>query len=197
MPERRATVARETKETKVRLELDVDGTGRYQVQTGIGMMDHMLEQLARHGLFDLAIEASGDIERDPHHLVEDLGLSLGRAFDQALGERRGITRFGQALVPMDESLVLVAVDLGGRPYASVDLKFERHLLGQLPAENIRHFLEALAQEGRLTLHVRELSGGNDHHRAEAAFKALARALSMAARIDQRAANELPSTKDVI
>ncbi len=197
MPERRASVTRETKETKVRLELDIDGEGRYEVQTGIGMMDHMLEQLARHSLFDLSVEASGDIERDPHHLVEDLGLSLGRAFDQALGERRGITRFGQAVVPMDESLVLVAVDLGGRPYAAIDLQFERELLGQLPAENIRHFLEALAQEGRLNLHVRELAGGNDHHRIEAAFKALARALSTAARIDDRLAGEVPSTKDML
>jgi len=197
VPERRASVTRETKETKVRLELDIDGEGRYEVQTGIGMMDHMLEQLARHGSFDLSVEAAGDIERDPHHLVEDLGLSLGRAFDQALGERRGITRFGQAVVPMDESLVLVAVDLGGRPYAAIDLQFERELLGQLPAENIRHFLEALAQEGRLNLHVRELAGGNDHHRIEAAFKALARALSTAARIDDRLAGEVPSTKDML
>jgi len=197
VPDRRASVNRETRETKVFLELNLDGSGRYEVRTGVGMLDHMLEQLAKHGLFDLTVDASGDIERDPHHLVEDLGIVLGRALDQALGERRGITRFGHAVVPMDESLVMVALDLGGRPYAGIDLKFERDLLGQLPTENISHFLEAFAQEGRLNVHVRELSGGNDHHRVEAAFKALARALSGAVRIDERIAGEVPSTKDVL
>lgn len=197
MPDRRSTVNRETRETKVFLELNLDGSGRYQVQTGIGMMDHMLEQLAKHGQFDITVDATGDIERDPHHLVEDLGLVLGKALDQALGERRGITRFGHAIVPMDESLVLVALDLGGRPYAGTDLKFERDLLGQLPTENISHFLEAFAQEGRLNVHVRELAGANDHHRAEAAFKALARALFAAVRIDERVAGQIPSTKDVL
>jgi len=195
--DRRASVTRETRETRVFVEFSVDGGGRYEVRTGIGMMDHMLEQLAKHGLFDITVEASGDIERDPHHLVEDLGLVLGQALNQALGERRGITRFGHAVVPMDESLVMVALDLGGRPYAGIDLRFERDLLGQLPTENIQHFLEAFAQEGRLNLHVRELSGGNDHHRAEAAFKALARALSAAVRIDERIRGEVPSTKDVL
>jgi len=197
VPDRRAAVNRETRETRVSLDLNLDGSGRYEVRTGIGMMDHMLEQLAKHGLFDLTVKASGDIERDPHHLVEDLGLVLGRAFNEALGERRGITRFGHGVVPMDESLVLVALDLGGRPYAGIDLKFERDLLGQLPTENIGHFLEAFAQEGRLNLHVRELAGANDHHRAEAAFKALARALAAAVRIDERIAGEVPSTKDVL
>lgn len=197
MPDRRASVSRETRETKVFLELNLDGSGRYQVQTGIGMMDHMVEQLAKHGLFDITVDATGDIERDPHHLVEDVGLVLGQALNQALGERRGITRFGHAVVPMDESLVMVALDLGGRPYAGVDLRFERELLGQLPTENLGHFLDAFAQEGRLNLHVRELAGGNDHHRAEAAFKALARALSAAVRVDERIAGEVPSTKDVL
>lgn len=197
MPDRRASVNRETRETKVFLELNLDGSGRYQVQTGIGMMDHMVEQLAKHGLFDITVDATGDIERDPHHLVEDVGLVLGQALNQALGERRGITRFGHAVVPMDESLVMVALDLGGRPYAGVDLRFDRELLGQLPTENLSHFLEAFAQEGRLNLHVRELAGGNDHHRAEAAFKALARALSAAVRVDERIAGEVPSTKDVL
>ena len=197
MPERRATVARETRETKISLELALDGSGRYQVRTGIGMLDHLLEQLAKHALFDITIEASGDIERDPHHLIEDLGLTLGRALDRALGERRGIIRFGHAVVPMDEALVLVALDLGGRPYAAVDLKFERESIGELPTENIAHFLEGLAQEGRLNLHVRELAGGNDHHRAESAFKALARALSAAVRVDERLAGQVPSTKDVL
>jgi imidazoleglycerol-phosphate dehydratase len=194
---RKGSVSRETRETKAFLEINLDGSGRYEVSTGIGMLDHMLEQLARHGLFDLTVEATGDIERDPHHLVEDAGLVLGQALDQALGERRGITRFGHAVVPMDESLVLVALDLGGRPYAGIDLKFERESIGQLPAENVAHFFEALAQEGRLNLHIRELSGGNDHHRIEAAFKGLARALSAAVRIDERIAGQVPSTKDVL
>ena len=197
MSERRASVRRETRETKISLELVLDGSGRYEVRTGIGMLDHLLEQLSRHSLFDITVDASGDIERDPHHLIEDLGLALGSALDEALGERRGIVRFGHAVVPMDEALVLVAVDLGGRPYAGIDLQFERELLGQLPTENVRHLLEAFAQEGRLNLHVRELSGANDHHRAEAAFKALARALSAAVRIDERIVGEVPSTKEVL
>jgi imidazoleglycerol-phosphate dehydratase len=194
---RKSTVERRTRETKVLIDLDLDGSGQYEVTTGIGMLDHMLEQLARHGLFDLTVEASGDIERDPHHLVEDVGLVVGQALNQALGERRGITRFAHAIVPMDESLVLVAVDLGGRPFAGIDLKFEREAIGQLPAENVAHFFEALAQEGRLNLHVRELAGGNDHHRIEAAFKGLARALSTAVRVDERIAGQVPSTKDVL
>ncbi len=129
--------------------------------------------------------------------MEDVGLVLGQALNQALGERRGITRFGHAIVPMDESLVIVALDLGGRPYAGIDVRFEREAIGQLPAENVAHFFEAFAQEGRLNLHVRELAGGNDHHRIEAAFKGLARALSAAVRIDERIAGEVPSTKDVL
>jgi imidazoleglycerol-phosphate dehydratase len=195
--DRRAEVRRETRETSVSLELSLDGTGRYNVSTGIGMFDHMLEQLARHGLFDLTLDATGDIERDPHHLVEDVGLVLGQALNRALGERRGISRFGSAIVPMDEALALVAVDLGGRPYAGIDISFDRESIGQLPAENVKHFLEAFAQEGRLALHVRLLSGENDHHRVEAAFKALARALRVAVTIDERVAGEVPSTKEVL
>ncbi len=194
---RRAEVRRETRETSVSLSLDIDGSGRYSVSTGIGMFDHMLEQLARHGLFDLSVEATGDIERDPHHLVEDIGLGLGQAFDRALGERRGISRFGHAVVPMDEALALVAIDLGGRPYAGIDIAFDRALIGQLPSENVKHFLEAFAQEGRLNLHARLLSGENDHHRIEAVFKALARALRAAAMVDARIADQVPSTKEVL
>lgn len=197
MVSRQSSVRRETRETSVSLDLNIDGEGRYEVSTGIGMFDHMLEQLAKHGRFDLTVDASGDIERDPHHLVEDVGLVLGQALNQALDDRRGTTRFAQAVIPMDESLVLVAVDLGGRPYAGIDLRFSRELIGQLPAENVAHFFEALAQEGRLNLHVRELSGENDHHRIEAAFKGLARALSAAVAIDERIAGQVPSTKDVI
>ncbi len=192
-----ATVDRKTRETDVSLQLDIDGTGQYDVSTGIGMFDHLLESLTRHSLFDLRVEATGDIDRDPHHLVEDLGLVLGQAVNQALGERRGITRFGHAIVPMDEALAMVAVDLGGRPYASVDLKFGRDMISQLPSEDIAHMLEAFAQEGRLNLHVRLLAGDNDHHIAEAAFKGLARALRSAVAIDPRAAEQVPSTKDVL
>jgi len=196
-PSRRAEVTRQTRETNVSLRLDLDGSGRYEVSTGIGMLDHMLEQLAKHGLFDITVQATGDIERDPHHLVEDVGLVLGQALDQALGERRGITRFGHAVVPMDEALALVAVDLSGRGHASIDASFGREMIGGLPAENVGHLLQAFAQEGRLNLHVRLLAGDNDHHKLEAAFKALARALSIAVRLDERIAGEVPSTKDVL
>ncbi len=194
---RTASVRRETRETSVSVELTLDGSGRYQVSTGVGMLDHMLEQLARHGLFDLTVDASGDIERDPHHLVEDVGLVMGKAVNDALAERRGITRFGHAIVPMDEALALVAVDLGGRGHASIEINFEREMLGQLPTENIEHFLTAFANEGRLNLHVRELTGENDHHRVEAAFKALALALRQAVAVDPRMAGEIPSTKDTL
>jgi imidazoleglycerol-phosphate dehydratase len=194
---RRGEVKRETKETNVALALELDGSGQYDVSTGIGMLDHMLEALAKHARFDLTLKATGDIDRDPHHLVEDVGLCLGQALDQALGERRGITRFGDAMVPMDEALVLAVVDLGGRGYARVSLDFKADKIGELPADNVDHFFESFAQQGRLNLHIRQLSGENDHHRIEAAFKALARALSTAVALDPRIAGQLPSTKDAI
>lgn len=199
MPEsaRTASVRRETRETTVSVELSLDGSGRYQVSTGIGMLDHMLEQLAKHGLLDLTVDATGDIDRDPHHLVEDVGLVLGQALDRALGERRGITRFGHAVVPMDEALVVIALDLGGRGHAGIAFSFERELLGQLPTENIGHFLTAFANEGRLNLHVRELAGENDHHRIEAAFKGLALALRQAVSLNPRISGEIPSTKEAL
>jgi imidazoleglycerol-phosphate dehydratase len=195
--ERRAKVQRKTRETDITLDLALDGTGQYDVTTGIGMLDHLVESLARHALFDLRVQATGDIERDPHHLVEDLGLVLGQALNQALGERRGIARFGHAIVPMDEALAMVSVDLSGRPHASLDITFGRDLIGQLPAENIPHFLEAFSMEGRMNLHVRLLAGENDHHIAEAAFKGLARSLRRAVAIDPRAEGEIPSTKDLL
>lgn len=194
---RAAQVKRETRETSISLALDLDGSGRYEISTSIGMLDHLLESLARHGLFDITLTATGDIERDPHHLVEDVGLVLGKALDEALGERRGISRFGHAVVPMDEALALVAIDLGGRPHAAIDLQFERENIGQLPTENIGHLLAAFAQEGRLNLHARLLAGANDHHRAEAAFKALAHALRAAVALDARSGGQVPSTKDVL
>jgi imidazoleglycerol-phosphate dehydratase len=177
--------------------VDLDGRGHFQMSTPIGMLNHLLEQLARHSLFDITVEASGDVERDPHHLVEDVGLALGRAFHEALGERRGIVRFGHAVVPLDEALALVAVDLGGRGFAAVEASFGREVVGGLPMENVEHFIAAFAQEGRFNVHVRVLAGSNDHHKAEAIFKALARALGDATRIDERLAGEIPSTKDVL
>jgi imidazoleglycerol-phosphate dehydratase len=194
---RQAEIRRVTNETTIALDLNLDGSGQYEVSTGIGMLDHMVEQLARHGLFDITVDAKGDIDRDPHHLVEDLGLVLGQAFNEALGERRGIVRFGHAIVPMDEALVLVSVDLGGRPYAGIDIEFGREMIGELPAENVDHFFESFAQSGRLNLHVRQFAGENDHHRIEACFKALARSLNVAVRIDERIAGEVPSTKNVL
>jgi len=195
--ERRGRYQRQTSETQVAVEVDLDGQGRYQVRTGIGMLDHLLEQLARHALFDLVVEASGDLEREAHHLVEDVGLALGHALDEALGERRGIVRFGHALVPMDDALALVAVDLGGRPWAHVEAAFRRDMLGSLPTELIGHLLQAVAHGGRLNLHARLLSGENDHHRAEAIFKALALALRQATRPEPRLGGEIPTTKGTL
>lgn len=197
MAERTAEIKRKTKETDITLSLSLDGSGQFDVSTGIGMLDHMLEQLARHGRFDLRLQATGDIDRDTHHLAEDVGIVLGQAFDKALGERRGITRFGDAIIPLDETLALVAIDLSGRPHADVALEFDRDLIGELPTENLWHLLESFAKEARLTLHVRLLAGSNDHHRAEAVFKALARALRAAVSLDSAAAGDVPSTKDVL
>ncbi len=197
MAERTAEITRKTKETDIKLSLSLDGDGEFEVSTGIGMLDHMIEQLARHGRFDLRLKAKGDIDRDTHHLAEDVGIVLGQAFDKALGDRRGITRFGDAIVPLDETLALVAIDLSGRAHADVALEFDRDLIGELPTENLWHLLESFAKEGRLTLHARLLSGSNDHHRAEAVFKALARALRAAVSLDAAAAGDVPSTKDVL
>lgn len=193
---RTAEVVRKTRETDITLSLDLDGSGGYEVSTGIGMLDHLLESLARHAMFDLRIKATGDIDRDTHHLLEDIGLVLGQALNQALGDRRGITRFADAAIAMDESLAQVVIDLVGRPYAAIDMPFIRDLVGELPTENIAHLLEAFAQEGRLNLHVR-VSGDNDHHIAEAVFKGLARCLRTAVAIDPRASDAIPSTKDVL
>ncbi len=197
MAPRTATVRRETRETRVELALNVDGSGRADVQTGIGFLDHMLDSFARHGRFDVTLRAEGDLHVDQHHTAEDVGITLGQALNQALGERRAIRRFGDATVPLDEALCLVAVDLGGRGWASIDLPFNGTTIGELSSEMIVHFLHSLAMEGRFSLHVRLLAGENDHHRAEATFKALARALDDATRPDPRIAGEVPSTKGVI
>lgn len=191
MSERKSLQKRETRETNISLELDVDGRGRCQIDTGINMLDHLLSQIARHGLFDIKISARGD---DAHHLVEDVAITLGRAFNEALGERRGIVRIASATVPMDDTLVSVAVDFCGRGYSVLNLDFSENDMAGFPTDLVRHFLEAFAVEGRLNLHARVLYGVNDHHKAEALFKALARALDGATRIDERVAGELPSTK---
>jgi imidazoleglycerol-phosphate dehydratase len=192
MSNRSATIKRETKETSVNLKLSLDGTGRYETVTGIRMFDHMLSQLARHGSFDLTVSATGD---DAHHLVEDVAICLGRALLEALGERRGIVRMADATVPMDDALSMVAVDISGRGYAVLDMSFSENDMMGFPSDLIRHFLETFASEARMNLHVRTIYGTNDHHKAEALFKALGKALDKATRIDERKAGELPSTKE--
>ncbi len=192
--DRRATVTRETKETKIRVELNLDGRGEAELTTGIGMLDHLLSQVARHGLIDITIEATGDLQTDEHHTVEDIGLALGRALDVALGKREGIVRMADATVPLDEALATVAIDLSGRGYAVVDVAWTGERVGELPTDLVEHLLWSLASEGKLTLHGRVLSGVNDHHKGEALFKALGRALGAASRVDPRQAGRTPSTK---
>ncbi len=194
MVNRAATVTRDTKETKIRIELVIDGRGRFEIETGIKMFDHMLSHIAQHGLFDITIEASG---WDQHHLAEDVAISLGKALGEALGDKKGIVRMGHALVPMDEALVMVAVDISGRGYAVIDAPFKRKKIGDMESDLVAHFLQTFAHEGRLNIHARLLSGVNDHHVAEAIFKALGRALDAATKRDERITGEAPSTKGMI
>jgi len=193
MAERLARVKRETGETIIEIELNIDGSGQCQTKTGIRFFDHLLDQLARHGVFDLKVSAVGS---DQHHLVEDVAICLGRALSQALGERKGIVRMANSLVPMDDALAQVAVDIGGRGYAVVDAAFSGSQIGDLDAGLIEHFLRSLAHEARLNLHAKIIYGSDDHHKAEALFKAMARALDEATRIDPRRKG-VPSTKGVI
>lgn len=197
MDKRCATISRKTNETEVQVSLTIDGTGRYAIDTGIGFLDHMLTHLARHGLFDLEVRARGDIAVDAHHTVEDVAIALGRAFGEALGERRGIVRMANATVPMDEALAMVAVDIGGRGYAVVQAEFSGPKVGQVDADLIPHFIQTMAQEARMNIHGRVLYGANDHHKVEGLFKALARSLDHATRIDPRLGGEIPSTKGMI
>jgi imidazoleglycerol-phosphate dehydratase len=192
---RRAAVSRKTLETAVEVELSLDGTGRVEVATGIGFLDHMLGSLVKHARFDLTLKCQGDLEIDDHHTVEDCGLALGQALDEALGERRGIARFGSAYAPLDEALARAVVDLSGRPCAVIELGLTRETLGTLACENLAHFFLSLATAGRMALHVDLLRGTNDHHRAEAAFKAMALALRQAVRLD--GPDQVPSTKGVL
>lgn len=194
---RQASVERKTGETQVELLLTIEGTGRAEINTGIGFLDHMLTLLAGHALFDLSVKATGDLHVDEHHTAEDVCICLGRALDQALGDRRGIVRTAHAYVPMDEALGFVAVDLSGRPYCVVDAQFSTPRLGQLGTDLIPHLLESIAFHARINLHARVLYGHNDHHKAEAIFKALARALDQAARFDPRRHGLVPSTKGTV
>ncbi|MBN1312404.1 MAG: imidazoleglycerol-phosphate dehydratase HisB [Anaerolineae bacterium] len=196
MPNRKATITRQTKETDIKLTLDLDGTGQAEIATGIGFFDHMLHLIAVHGLFDLTVEAAGDLHVDAHHTIEDVGIVLGQALDQALGDRSGIVRMGSATVPMDDSLAQVVVDLSGRPYAVVDAQFDMPFVGEMPTTLVRHVLETVAFNGKLNLHARVLDGWDDHHKAEALFKALGRALDAATQLDPRRSG-IPSSKGTL
>jgi len=192
--DRLAIVKRETKETNISLELNIDGSGKCEVNTGISMFDHLLEQVTRHGVFDIKLSAAGD---DQHHLIEDVAICLGKALSEALGEKRGIVRMANVIVPMDDALAMVAVDISGRGYTVLELPFSDNDMAGFPTDLIRHFLESFAIEARLNLHAKVVYGVNDHHKAEALFKALGRTLDTATRIDKRISGELPSTKDLL
>jgi imidazoleglycerol-phosphate dehydratase len=194
---RTSTISRKTTETNVTLSLNLDGTGQARITTGVGFLDHMLRHVAMHGLFDLDAKATGDLEIDPHHTVEDVAIVLGQAFDQALGDRKGIVRMGSAYVPMDEALAFVAVDLSGRPYVVMQAEWHTPAIGLLPTALIPHFLEAFAFSAKINLHARVEYGRDDHHQAEALFKALGRALDSATLIDPRRASSVPSTKGTL
>ena len=195
MKSRTAIVERETRETRITAEIDLDGEGSATVSTGIGFLDHMVDALARHSRVNLTLSCEGDLHIDDHHTAEDCALALGAAIDKALGDKRGVTRFGHAYAPLDEALARAVVDLSGRPFAQVDLGLRREALGGLACENVSHFITSLAMASRTTIHVDVLRGENDHHRAEAAFKALALALRQALSLD--GGSRIPSTKGVL
>jgi imidazoleglycerol-phosphate dehydratase len=194
MAERKAKVTRETKETSVKVELKIDGNGQFEITTGIRFFDHMLSQLAQHGIFDIKLSATGT---DQHHVVEDVAISLGKAFNQAMGDKRGIIRMAHAVVPMDDALALVALDIGGRGYTEFEASFSDTSIEKMPADLVRHFFISFASEAKINIHAKVLSGIDDHHKAEALFKALARALDAATHEDERIAGRIPSTKDTI
>ena len=194
---RQASVERNTKETQIKARVDLDGQGIYHVSTGIGFLDHMLEQLSRHSLIDLDIEASGDLHIDNHHTTEDSGIAIGEAVAKALGDRKGITRYGDALIPMDETLVRVAIDLSNRPYLIWRVSLPRDKLGTMDTELFKEWFQAFAQAAGATLHVEVLYGENTHHMIEACYKGLARALRQALTLDPRKADAVPSTKGVL
>ena len=194
---RKASVQRNTKETQIQVDLDLDGTGVYDVSTGIGFLDHMLEQLSRHSLINLSVRAKGDLHIDFHHTTEDSGYAVGEAISTALGDRKGIVRYGQALIPMDETLTRVALDCSNRPYLIWKVAFTRPKLGDMDTELFKEWFQAFAQSAGVTLHVENLYGENNHHIVESCYKGLARALKQAIDIDPRQANVIPSTKGVL
>ncbi|MFY0992331.1 imidazoleglycerol-phosphate dehydratase HisB [Halomonas sp. C05BenzN] len=194
MSERIATVTRDTRETQITVTVDLDGEGRLVCETGVPFLDHMLDQVARHGLIDLDIKAVGDLHIDDHHTVEDLGITLGQAFDQAIGDKRGIRRYGHAYVPLDEALSRVVVDFSGRPGLFMDVDFTRSAIGRLDTQLFWEFFQGFVNHARVTLHVDNLKGFNAHHQAETIFKAFGRALRMAVEPDPRMAGQMPSTK---
>lgn len=194
---RQSKVNRSTRETQIELALNIDGSGKHDIDTGVPFFDHMLTQIAVHGLFDITLRAKGDLQIDPHHTIEDTGLALGQAFREALGDRKGIVRMASAYCPMDETLAFAAIDLSGRPYTVVQADWHTPTVGGIPVSLFPHFLESFALEARCNLHVRVLYGRDDHHQAEAIFKALARSLDAAVRIDPRRAGVVPSSKGVL
>ena len=194
---REASVQRTTKETGIEVRLNLDGTGAYDIETGIGFLDHMLEQLARHSLIDIYLRAKGDLHIDFHHTTEDTGIAIGEAVDKALGERRGIRRFASALIPMDETLTRVALDISARPYLVWRVDFSRPKLGEMDTELFKEWFQAFAQAAGITLHVENLYGENNHHIVESCYKGLAQALRTAVAIDPRIAGDVPSTKGVL
>jgi imidazoleglycerol-phosphate dehydratase len=194
---RRARIDRHTAETQITIRLGIEGRGRYSISTGIRFLDHMLELMARHGGFDLQIEATGDLDVDQHHTVEDVGIALGEAVAKAIGSRRGINRAGYFVMPMDETLGVAAIDLGGRPHAVVDLRLRVHRVGDLQSELLQDFFEGFAQGARANVHLKVLYGRSSHHQVEALFKAFARALRVACDKDPRMAKQLPSTKGLL
>jgi imidazoleglycerol-phosphate dehydratase len=191
---RQATIERSTKETKIRASVDLDGTGAYDIATGIGFLDHMLEQLARHSLIDVTLKAEGDLHIDFHHTTEDAGIVLGQAVAKAMGDKQGISRFASVNLPMDETLTRVAIDVSGRPHLVWNVVFSRPKLGEMDTELFREWFHAFAQHAGITLHVENLYGENNHHIAETCFKGLARALRLALAVDERQVGRVPSTK---
>jgi len=191
---RTAEKSRKTNETQIEIKLDLEGTGKHEIATGVGFLDHMLTHLAVHGLFDLTVKATGDLHIDVHHTVEDVALTLGQAFDKALGDRKGIFRMGDSFAPMDETLTHVVIDLSGRPYAVIQAEWHTPYVGDIPTTLFPHFFESFAVTSRCNLHARVLYGRDDHHQAEALFKAWARALDMATQFDERRGGTIPSTK---
>ena len=194
---RTAKISRQTNETQITIKLDLDGNGQHEIATGIAFLDHMLTHVAVHGLFDLSVKAQGDLEIDTHHTVEDVAITLGQAFDKALGDRKGIVRISDSFAPMDETLAHVAIDLSGRPYSVVQAEWHMPYIGTVPATLFPHFFESFAVAARCNFHARVLYGRDDHHQAEALFKAWARALDVATQIDPRRAEAIPSTKGTL